>query len=295
MTKLIHDPGEVESVKIFTLLDNHAGFGSSFLAQHGLAILLNVTTAKTQKNILLDTGSTADTILYNMKILGLKPENIDMVFLTHCHYDHAGGLTGLLKAIDKEVPVIAHPAIFRENYIFSPGLINAGMTEENNRQAIINNKGRLVLIAESFNLMDGVVSSGEVERTVDFEEPGIETYNVQDGKIVRDLLMDDLSLVLNIKNKGLLVVTGCSHAGIINILKHAMKITGISRIYGVIGGFHLIGATSERIDQTISFFQEMDLGLVLGGHCTGLKALAKMADELGEKFGYLHSGLTYML
>lgn len=298
MTIFLNNPGEAESVKIFTLCDNHAGYGpynSAFLAQHGLSILLNIVTKHGEKNILLDTGSAADTILHNMKLLSLQPENIDMIFLTHCHYDHAGGVTGLLKAIKKEVPVIAHPSIFRENYIFKPSLINAGIAEENGRQAIIDNGGRLVLIAEPFNLMDGVVSSGEVERTVDFEDSGIETYNVQDGKVVRDALMDDMALVINIKDKGLLVVTGCSHAGIINILRHAVKITGISRIYGVAGGFHLISATSERINRTLSYIQEMDIELVLGGHCTGLKALAKMTDEFGEKFRYLHSGLTYVL
>jgi 7,8-dihydropterin-6-yl-methyl-4-(beta-D-ribofuranosyl)aminobenzene 5'-phosphate synthase len=302
MTKLINDPGEVESVKIYTLLDNHAEFNSSviaqhgFLAQHGLSILLKITSKNVERNILLDTGSTADTILYNMNILGLQPGCIDMIFLSHCHYDHTGGLTGLLKAIDKEVPVIAHPAIFRENYDFRPSLkVYAGMTEENGRQAITDNKGRLVLIDEPFNLMDGVISTGEVERTVDYEEPGVEVYNVQDGKIVRDVIMDDMSIVINIKNKGLLVATGCSHAGIVNILKQAMKITGIHKIYGVVGGFHLMGATSERINQTIAVLQAMDIKLVLGGHCTGFKALSKMADELGEKFICLNSGLTYEL
>jgi 7,8-dihydropterin-6-yl-methyl-4-(beta-D-ribofuranosyl)aminobenzene 5'-phosphate synthase len=295
MPKFIKDPGEVESVKIFTLLDNQAKFTSPCLAQHGISILLNIATKYAEKNILLDTGPTADTVLYNMNILGLKPDSIDMIFLTHCHSDHTGGSIGLLKAINKEIHVIAHPSIFRENYIFRPSLSDTGMTEDNRKEAIINNKGRLVLINEPFNLMDGVISTGEVERTVDFEEPGVEMYNVEDGKIVRDTLMDDMSLVLNIKNRGLLVVTGCSHAGIINILKYAMKITGINKIYGVIGGFHLMGAASDRINKTISMFQEMDTELVLGGHCTGLNALSKMSDKLGEKFRCLHSGLTYML
>jgi 7,8-dihydropterin-6-yl-methyl-4-(beta-D-ribofuranosyl)aminobenzene 5'-phosphate synthase len=291
MTKLINDPGEVESVKIFTLLDNQAGFNSPCLAQHGLSILLKITSKNVEKNILIDTGSNSDTILYNMNILGLQPGSIDMIFLTHCHLDHTGGLIGLLKAINKEVPVIAHHAIFREVYVFRPSLL----IEKNSKQAIYDNNGRLVLIDEPFNLMDGVISTGEVERTVDYEGPGVETYNVKDGKIVRDAIIDDMSLILNIKNKGLLVVTGCSHAGIVNILKHAMKITGINRIYGVVGGFHLMGATNERINKTIAMFQEMDIKLVLGGHCTGFNALSKMADELGEKFICLNSGLTYMI
>jgi 7,8-dihydropterin-6-yl-methyl-4-(beta-D-ribofuranosyl)aminobenzene 5'-phosphate synthase len=295
MTKL-NGLGEVEFVKIYTLLDNQAKFNSPLLAQHGLSILLKITSKNVEKNILLDTGSNADTILHNMDILGLKPNMIDMIFLTHCHYDHTGGLIGLLKAINKEVPVIAHPAIFRDIYIFRPSLrVDAFMTKENSKQAILNNKGRLVLLDEPFNLMDGVISTGEVERTVDFEEPGVETYNVKDGKIVRDAIMDDMALVLNIKNKGLLVVTGCSHAGIVNILKHSMKITGINKIYGVMGGFHLISATSERVNKTISFFQEMDIKLVLGGHCTGFNALSKMSKELDEKFICLNSGLTYVL
>lgn len=282
--------GEVEQLKIFTLLDDYSGYESPFLGHHGISLLLDVVSGNVNKRILLDTGQSADPILYNAKLHSIEPDNIDMIFISHCHYDHTAGLVGMLKEIDKEIPVVAHTSMFRENYIFKPYLRNIGVTRENSKEAIIENGGQLVLLDEPFNLMEGVISTGEVDRVVDFERQGIGTYNIEDGKIVPDKIIDDLSIVLNIKDKGLFIVSGCSHAGIVNIIKHAVNITGISKVYGLIGGLHLIEADDERIDKTVEALSEMDLKLVVAGHCTGLKALGRLSDAFKDRFEILHSG-----
>lgn len=288
--RAVENIGEVEQLKVITLLDDYSGYESPFLGHHGISILLDLASKGIRKKVLLDVGQSAEPIFYNMKLLGIKPESIDMIVLSHCHYDHTGGLAAMLREIKKEIPVVAHPTIFRENYIFSPCLRNIGMAGENCRQKIIESGAQLVLVDEPFRLMDGLVSTGEVKRVTDFEVQGIGTYNIEDGKVVPDKIIDDLSLVVNIKDKGLLVVAGCSHAGIINIIKHAVKITGISKVYGVIGGFHLIEASEERINKTVGALAEMGLELVVSGHCTGLKALSRMSEQLGDKFTLLHAG-----
>lgn len=290
MSKPLINIGEVEQLKIFTLLDDYSGYESPFLAHHGISLLLEIVSGDVNKRILLDVGQSADPILYNAKLLGIDCNNIDEIFISHCHYDHTAGLVGILKEIDKEIPVIAHPTIFRENYIFKPYLRNIGVTKENGREAIINNGGQLVLLDEPFHFMEGVISTGEIERAFDFEGHNIGTYNIEDGKVIPDKLIDDLSIVINIKDKGLFIVSGCSHAGIVNIINHAIKITGINKVYGLIGGLHLIEATDDRINKTVEALRKMDLQLVVAGHCTGLNALSKLSSVFKERFELLHSG-----
>lgn len=281
----------LEKLTVYTLLDDYAGFESSFQAQHGLSLLLEATGAKTTRRILLDAGQDAGPVLGNMKLLGLDPASIDMVFLTHCHYDHTQGLVQLLAAIGKPVPVIAHPDIFRANYASSPSLRRIGFAPDA-RQEIEDLDAELLLVRNPFPLMDGVLSTGEVERTVDFEEQGIGTYNLEDGRFVPDTLQDDMSLVANVKGKGLVIVTGCSHAGIINIVRHAQKITGVERVAGIIGGLHLIKAGPERIAQTIRALRDINPDAVYAGHCTGFAASCALAQAFATRFTLLACGLT---
>jgi 7,8-dihydropterin-6-yl-methyl-4-(beta-D-ribofuranosyl)aminobenzene 5'-phosphate synthase len=287
---MVTNMGEVESIRITTLIENCSGYGSNLVAQHGISFILDVKTSRLHKKILIDTGPETQSTLKNMELLGINPQEIDYIFLTHCHYDHTSALTGILKAIGRETPVIAHSTIFRENYIFQPCLINAGLTSENGKEKVLLNNGRLILIDEPFNIMDGVISTGQIERTTNFEDTGIITYNVENGKIVKDNILDDMSIVVNIKDKGIFIITGCSHSGIINIIRHSIKITGINKVYGVLGGFHLLNASEERIEKTITMLKDMDIPIVGGGHCTGFYAQAKMSLELGEKFRNLYTG-----
>ncbi len=290
MNKPLIHIGEADQLKIYTLLDDYSGYESAFLGHHGISLLLDVASGKENKRILLDVGQSADPILYNARLLGIDMNSIDMIFISHCHYDHTAGLTGILKKIDREIPVIAHSTIFRENYIVNPYLRNIGITKENGREAIVENGGNIVLVDDPFNLMQGVISTGEVNRVTDFEIQGIGTYNINDGKVVPDKIADDMSIVLNIKDKGLFIVSGCSHSGIVNIIHHAVRITGVEKVYGLIGGLHLIEADDERIEKTVDALSNMDLELVVAGHCTGLKALSKLQVVFGDKFQLLHSG-----
>ncbi|MEA1964365.1 MAG: MBL fold metallo-hydrolase, partial [Candidatus Aerophobetes bacterium] len=105
--------GKAESVKIYTLLEDYAGYETSFYAQHGISFLIDVKNKSLSKRILFDVGQSATPILHNMELLGINPNTIDMIFLSHCHYDHTGGLVEILKSVKEGVPIVAHPDIFR--------------------------------------------------------------------------------------------------------------------------------------------------------------------------------------
>ncbi len=285
--------GKVDRVEITTLIEDYAGYETPFLAQHGISILLDAKSGDTRKRVLMDVGQSSGPILHNMSILGIDPASIDVIFLSHCHYDHTKGLTGILQEIKKEeLPIVAHPTIFRQNYVLKPYLHHIGITQENSEERIRENGGRLVLVKEPFELLPGVISTGEVERTTDFEVSTVGAYNLEGAKLVKDQMLDDMSLTVNVRGKGLVIVTGCAHAGIINIIRHSMRITRVDGIEGVIGGFHLINASEESIEKTVRALAKIDPGWVLAGHCTGFAANKRMSTALGDKFSLLHAGKT---
>jgi len=150
---VLQNIGQVESVKIITLLDDYAGYETPFYAQHGISLLMEVCSGGVCKRILLDVGQSGTPILHNMGLLDVNPNFIDTIFLSHCHYDHTQGLAEILGAIDKNIPVIGHPSIFRGNYIFDPFVRNIGITEENGSEAIKAAGGQLFLTGETFEIM----------------------------------------------------------------------------------------------------------------------------------------------
>ena len=286
----------VDSARIVTVLDDYAGYETSFLAQHGIAILIEACSDGVCKRILMDTGQSALPILHNMKLLDIDPASIDAVVISHCHYDHTEGLVDTLKAIGrKNIPVIAHSGMFRPNYIFKPFIRNIGVMKENGREAIEDAGGLLVLVDEPFEIMPGVIVTGEVPRKRDFEKQGIGTWNLDDGKFTPDEILDDLSLAVKVKGKGLAIISGCSHAGIVNIIDWSKELAEESRVDLVIGGFHLIEASTERIEKTAQALKSLDVGRVVTGHCTGLAALSEFSRVLEDRFEQLHVGTTVQM
>ena len=270
--------------RIYTLVEDYSGYESPFLSQHGISFLIE----HRGKRILFDVGQSEKPVLYNMSILRLEPSNIDYIFLSHCHYDHTGGLLGMLKAIKRRIPVIAHSLIFRRHFITEPYLRHVGIPFSREE---IEELAELYLVDEPFQIVEDIYSTGEIRKREDFEKSTLKLYTVEDGKLVRDELLDDMSLVVK-TSQGLVIISGCSHAGIVSIIKRAIEITGIKKVRAVIGGFHLIDASGGRIKQTVKAFQELGVEEVYTGHCTGLKAEAEFLKAYGDRFHKLHSGMV---
>ncbi len=271
-------------MRVTVLMEDYAGYESPFLAQHGVSFLIEAGG----KRILFDTGQSAEPVLHNMKLLGINPESIDYIFLSHCHYDHTGGLLEILKAVGRRIPVIAHPEIFRRNFSMRRYLRPVGVPF---RRDEIEELAELYLSAKPVEIVEGVYSTGEIRVRESFERVTLELYTIKNGRPVRDEMRDDMSLVAKTP-EGLVIISGCSHAGIVSIVKHSMRLTGEDRVRAVVGGFHLIDASDERIARTVEEFRKLGVEEVYTGHCTGLRAEAEFLKAYGERFHKLHSGMT---
>jgi len=230
-----------------------------------------------------------------MKLLKIKPSVIDLVVLSHCHYDHTGGLAGLLEKIGKDsVLVIAHPDIFRPHLVLDPMIRHVGVPEKCRREIIEKLGGRIMLIKEPFKLGPGIYYSGEIEVTIEYEKADTRFYTILNGRLVKDYVRDEVSIAIS-TNKGLVIITGCSHPGIISIINHFQKVTKMNEIRTIIGGLHLINASDEKINKVLKDLDKLNVKELYLGHCTGLKAEARFMEVYGDKFKKLHSGMIIEL
>ena len=255
-------------MKITILNDNTAGKVCG--AEHGLSFLVEA-----DQTILFDTGPS-DIIVRNANILGIDLKNVDAIVLSHGHWDHANGLMHL-----RHKPLILHPDAFLSRYRksdHSPLGMPASREELARRFEIIESKEPYLISEELWFL-------GEIPRMTNFEakETPFELENGSD-----DFVPDDSGMVV-LTEHGLVVISGCAHAGICNMVLHAQKVIPGFPVYAVIGGFHLTSET-ERIEKTIAFMKEHKITRVIPSHCTGLPALARFYQEFG--FMQVRTGQT---
>jgi 7,8-dihydropterin-6-yl-methyl-4-(beta-D-ribofuranosyl)aminobenzene 5'-phosphate synthase len=288
--------GLLSELRITVMAEDSVQYESPLLGQHGIALLLEARSAEGRHMFLVDVGQNSSALRHNMLALGVQFSALDAIILTHCHYDHTQGTSDVLRWVGKQgVPVVAHPSSFRPHFVTAPCLRHVGMMPSDSRSKIEEAGGLLLLTRDPLQLMPGLSTTGEVRRQTDFEEVGIPLKTVVEERVVGDTMLDDISVVACVRDQGLVIITGCSHAGIVNIVKHSIELFEEKRICGIIGGFHLLNASDERIQKTVDALSRHNPNpqWISAGHCTGFKAQVALFLKFGERFRPLQTGMTF--
>lgn len=266
-------------------------------AEHGSSMLITLAWDGQRRSLLLDTGVTADGVLHNLAALQIEPGAIEAIVLSHGHVDHTAGLRPLLARFGRDIPVYLHPDAFRKRKIVFPDGREVDMPQVD-REALAAEGVNLVAGREpSLIVGDRVLLTGEVARTTGFEK-GMPTQHAElDGQWRPDpATNDDQAIVINVRDKGLVVVTGCGHAGIVNTLRYAQALTGVELLYAVVGGFHLSGTHFEKIiPPTVEALERLAPQIVVPTHCTGWKACQAIATVLPWAYITNSVGTRYLL
>lgn len=316
MTNLRLTPLEVDEVRVTTIVDNTIDIlmasgevaqrfpmGPKWLpvmsalpnpferqfpvAEHGFSALISVKDGDNHTTILFDTGISRTGLLYNIDALEIKLSDIQAIVLSHGHPDHTMGLPGLVVRLGaRNLPLVLHPEAYLNRKLVLPNGFEvqlpaprkADFQQENIE--IVEETGPSMLVERM------VLVSGEISRTTKFEKGFPIHYAMRDDVWEPDpLIMDDQCAIMNVRGKGLIIVTGCSHAGIINIIRNARALTGIEKVLAVIGGFHLSGVIFEPIiAATVSALQAIGPQYLVPGHCTGWSATHQIAQAMPEAF-----------
>jgi 7,8-dihydropterin-6-yl-methyl-4-(beta-D-ribofuranosyl)aminobenzene 5'-phosphate synthase len=247
---------------------------------------------------LFDAGLTRDGLLHNLDVLEVRPGNLSAIVLSHGHADHVAGLMGLLSRTGRRrLPLILHPDAFRRRKIALPDGREVLLPPPDRRG--IEAEGVEVLAERGATLLlDGLaLVTGEVARTTPFET-GFPGHQAEIGGAWQPdpLIHDDQAVVAHVRGRGLVVLSGCGHAGIINVLRHAMATTGVDQVHAVLGGFHLTGRLFEpRIAPTVEALEAFGPRLLVPSHCTGWKAVHEIARRLPEAFVPNSVGTTFLI
>ena len=273
-------------LRITILAENSVVVPFDVIGEHGFSAFVEMDGF----NFLFDTGQ-GKALINNALALKKDLSSAQFLYLSHGHYDHTGGMVDLLK-IKSPIDVYAHPDMFSERYWFKGGVqkyIGVQFSKE-----YLESLGANFKFHKDFQeIAKNVYSSGEVERSTPFEKIDAEMkVKNENGELVQDQIWDDYSMAIK-TSKGLVVILGCAHAGIVNILNHFIKKTGEKEIYAVLGGTHLGFANDEQIDETVKVLDKYNIQKLGVSHCTGLKVSAKLYNKLGDdRFFFASVGAT---
>lgn len=259
------------------------------IAEHGFSALVEMSQSGSTQRVLFDTGISRDGMTENMRRLDVDPKDIGALVMSHGHIDHTGGLDGFIRAVGRSnLPVILHPDFWLERRLRLPGA-EPWELPATSRSALTGAGFEIVESRQpSFLLERSLLVTGEVARTTEFEQ-GFPIHEAKrDGGWTPDpLILDEQAVVVHVRGKGLVVLTGCGHAGIVNMVRYARRLTGVEEVHAVIGGFHLTGGLFEPIiAPTVDALAELNPALVMPGHCSGWRAQQELAARLPEAYAH---------
>jgi len=326
----IENFGETRNVEITVLVDNRADLmlkstdavkrytDKPLLAEHGFAALVDlINFDDAGVRILWDAGVTTIALPENAARMGVDLTAVDRIALSHGHHDHFAALTDVVREIagrpdsrewdeavtveeirawieGHKVSLIAHPAAFRERWVIDEDgkKRGPGVAPRDEWEAA----GADIILSEGpHELGPGCWTTGAVPR-LSFEQAGTPpALHYREGdEFIRDYMDDDQSIVINVKDKGLVVLTGCAHSGVVNTVNYAREISGVERVHAILGGFHLGRAKDEEIQRTIDAIKEIGPALVAPSHCTGFKAISQFAQQMPDEFVLGVVGTKYL-
>jgi 7,8-dihydropterin-6-yl-methyl-4-(beta-D-ribofuranosyl)aminobenzene 5'-phosphate synthase len=263
------------------------GDRDQLVAEHGFSALVTVRSGTDRSSILYDAGLTPDALARNLAVLGVPVKDLRAIVISHGHADHHGGLEGLFRRHGPaRLPLVIHPEAWRERKVVFPTGTEVRLPAP--RRGDLEREG-LQLVEERAEtlLLDGsILVSGQVERVTAFEKGFPVHYaKSKDGWEPDPMIWDDQNVIVNVEGKGLVIVSGCSHAGAVNVVRNAQRLTGERRIAGFVGGLHLTGGLFEAIiDDTVEALTAAHIGRLLPAHCSGWKAVHALARRMPEAF-----------
>ena len=267
------------------------------LAEHGFAMSIQIDEGDKKHMFLLDTGGLTQAIIHNCKQFNIDLKDVEKLILSHGHFDHFGGLPSVIPELSEGTELILNPDCYQQFFaaVTSDGVeIPASQLADSIRQLEKDGKlqlsGKLPLFSKSLmenlanehkmNIIEtknpvqiykGITTSGEIE-LFDENELTKGIYIMKSRKkFEKHYFRDETSLYINIKDKGLVVITGCGHNGIVNTIKHGQKLTGVEKIYAVIGGFHEEWNPIHVIEEKVKYFEGINPEIICGMHCTGFE------------------------
>ncbi len=303
---------EVDKLTVWVVTDNsydtlrpdtkiakryRSGPGKAILAEHGVSFYVETVVNGKTSTCMFDYGHDALGLMNNITLLGLDIANASAFSLSHGHWDHFMAAVNILRQNQSRIvggtPFYVGEEAFLRRYSLRPGNTEAADRGQLKKEEIEDLGLKVVEVKEPTQIIPGAYLSGNIERVTAYEKVPPSLLVKRGKKPEQDDFRGEQSLLFNVKGKGLVVISGCAHAGIVNSVKHAQKVAGADKVHAIMGGFHLANADPEIIQSTVTDIKAMKPDYIVPMHCTGFETIVAFAKEMPNQLTINTAGTRY--